>query len=289
MTIRDAGSTVLDCEPVELTEIVRRALESLRAEAAIDAESISLAPESTPVLVGNGRFIAEAVQALLAQAAQRSRATGPIRVLVALDTGDAVFTLRSARGSIFPQAMGPLGGSDGSADACRLSIVQGLVAKQGGTLTLFDAADATAEVVLRFPLGAAPDSAPCRSETAPRVLIVEDNDDNRETLERLLEIWGYRVDTAADGHAGLHAALAELPDIAIIDVGLPGLDGHQIARELRAAPGGTNVFLIALTGYSGRDEELRAYNAGFDVHVVKPVDADDLASLLARVSRTPAG
>jgi CheY-like chemotaxis protein len=116
-----------------------------------------------------------------------------------------------------------------------------------------------------------------------RVLVVEDNDDIRETLKDLLELCGHEVDTAADGASGVERTLALKPDVALIDIGLPGLDGYQVARRLRAELGsaGKRPKLIALTGYGQPGDKQRALDAGFDAHLVKPVDYDDLAHLLS--------
>jgi CheY-like chemotaxis protein len=123
---------------------------------------------------------------------------------------------------------------------------------------------------------AAPAPAAARQRS---VLIVEDNDDARDTLRMLLEMLGHQVDTAPDGVAGLERALEVQPDVLLVDLGLPGIDGFEVARRYRAAGGrGT---LVALTGYGGADDRVRALEAGFDRHVSKPVDLDVLTDLLA--------
>ncbi len=119
---------------------------------------------------------------------------------------------------------------------------------------------------------AAPDPAP------QRILIVEDQADSRECLRRLLERGGHRVDVARDGFEGVELALAHRPTAAVLDIGLPGLDGHEVARRLRAALGGT-VFLIAYTAYGRTEERALAREAGFDLFLVKP---DGLRELLRR-------
>ncbi len=117
---------------------------------------------------------------------------------------------------------------------------------------------------------------------AHRVLVVEDNPDGREILKLLLELYGHEVEVAADGRQGVEKALAWGPDVAVVDIGLPGLDGYAVARRLRAALGG-RVVLIALTAY-GQPEDIRqASEAGFDHHLTKPAEADRLLRLLAAV------
>ena len=111
------------------------------------------------------------------------------------------------------------------------------------------------------------------------ILLVEDHADAREALQVLLELEGYAVVTAAEGLAALDIARTRHPDIALIDIGLPGLDGYEVARRLRAAEGPRPI-LVALTGYSQPEDRRNAEAAGFDAHLVKPVDPADLARVL---------
>jgi two-component system, sensor histidine kinase len=115
---------------------------------------------------------------------------------------------------------------------------------------------------------------------AARILVIEDNPDARRVLKRLLEIWGHRVSEAEDGPRGLQRAIDERPEIALVDVGLPGLDGYNLAEQIRQRLG-DSIRLIALTGYGQPEDRDRAYAAGFDLHLVKPVDRDKLAEALA--------
>jgi signal transduction histidine kinase/ActR/RegA family two-component response regulator len=112
-----------------------------------------------------------------------------------------------------------------------------------------------------------------------RVALVEDNQDNRRTMAMILEMWGHEVDQAEDGLAGLNLILDRVPDVALIDIGLPGLDGYGVARQVRAHLG-QRVRLIALTGYGQPDDRLRAFEAGFDSHLIKPVELDIFESVL---------
>ena len=116
----------------------------------------------------------------------------------------------------------------------------------------------------------------------PLVLLIEDNTDARDALRVLLELDGYDVEAAGDGAQGLEIARAKTPAVALIDIGLPGMDGYEVARRLRAMAG-PRAYLVALTGYSDPDDRRRAEEAGFDAHVVKPVDPDELTRLLTRL------
>jgi CheY-like chemotaxis protein len=127
------------------------------------------------------------------------------------------------------------------------------------------------------------------------ILIIEDHHDGREMLRLVLEIWGHHVEVAADGEEGLRKALALRPEIALVDIGLPRLDGYQVAQRLRKELG-DRVFLIACTAYGSLEDQRRALEAGFDLHLRKPVDLDLLAHWLGSTSnrlegaapRTPA-
>ena len=116
------------------------------------------------------------------------------------------------------------------------------------------------------------------------ILIVEDSDDNRDSLQELLESEGHRVDTAMDGEQGVARAIAAHPDVALVDIGLPRLDGYEVARRIRAA-GGSDIFLVALTGYGQPEDRTRAAAAGFDVHITKPIKFSDLDEILSAAAK----
>ncbi|MEP7242458.1 MAG: response regulator [Gammaproteobacteria bacterium] len=123
-----------------------------------------------------------------------------------------------------------------------------------------------------------------------RVLIVEDNRDAQEALACLLKLWGHDVVLANDGDVGIQCALDARPEIALVDLGLPTVDGYEVARQVRATLGNASPLLIALTGYGAPEQRAAALAAGFDLHIVKPVDPDRLAALLEEYSaRAPAG
>jgi CheY-like chemotaxis protein len=113
-----------------------------------------------------------------------------------------------------------------------------------------------------------------------RVLLVEDNPDLALMLQELLRMLGHVTEVAADGASGIEKARSNPPDVALVDIGLPGIDGYAVAFELRALPALAGTRLVAMTGYSQPDDEERAYAAGFDDHLVKPVDARALEQLL---------
>jgi len=112
-----------------------------------------------------------------------------------------------------------------------------------------------------------------------RILLIEDNEDAREALRALLELDGHEVEAAAEGQQGLEIAGTKAVEVALIDIGLPGLDGYEVARRMRAL--GRPQILIALTGYGQPEDRRRAEEAGFDAHLVKPVDPTALTKTLA--------
>jgi two-component system, chemotaxis family, CheB/CheR fusion protein len=113
-----------------------------------------------------------------------------------------------------------------------------------------------------------------------RVLVVEDYPDSRATLCALLRVWGHDVDETANGHAALSSAASVRPDVVLLDIGMPGMDGYEVARRLRALPGLEKALLVATTGFGRPDEVKECLQAGCDVHLLKPYDPLALKQLL---------
>ena len=112
------------------------------------------------------------------------------------------------------------------------------------------------------------------------MLIVEDNADSREMLAQLLRMDGCNVTVAVDGNQGLEAIRREKFDLALVDIGLPGIDGYEVARQVRGSSGGDGIYLVALTGYGRPEDRLAVLEAGFDEHLVKPVKPSELDRVL---------
>ena len=172
-----------------------------------------------------------------------------------------------------------------------LSLVRSLTELHGGTINVSsDGPGRGSEFTIRLPAGKVDgrNGTEIASAGAARhVLVIEDNADAREMLRIALELDGHRVETAADGTSGVETALRTTPDLVLVDIGLPGLDGYAVARRLRAALG-HRVTLVALTGYGQSEDRRRTSEAGFDAHLVKPVDPDVLSRALATGFRTAA-
>lgn len=236
---------------------------------------------------------------LLGNAVKFSPAGGRIGVRLGESAGEAVLVIEDSGPGIRPELLPhvfdlfardvslPPGGL-----GIGLALVRRLVELHGGSVSAENLPGGGARFTLRLP--AIPEPEPVATHAArrvpaprpsrqARVLIVEDNDDARVTLQRLLQADGHLVSAARDASAGLEAAKAGSPNIAVVDIGLPGMDGYQFARAMRERLG-SGVRLIALTGYGTASDRQRANEAGFDAHLTKPVDIDRLLALIAEAS-----
>jgi two-component system CheB/CheR fusion protein len=171
-----------------------------------------------------------------------------------------------------------------------LTIVKRLVELHGGRIAAASAgAGQGSRFTVTLPIVATQNTEAKRGEAADaaaspkRVLVVEDNGDIRESLGMILTMWGHAVEFAETGPAGLERAVQMQPDVALIDIGLPGLDGYALARKIRSGEPrwAREVTLVALTGYGRDTDREKALEAGFDCHLVKPVDPAVLAKTLA--------
>jgi signal transduction histidine kinase len=175
-----------------------------------------------------------------------------------------------------------------------LSLVRRLVELHGGSVSAASEGSgngSTFEIRLpRSEAAAAPDpgAQPVTAAAKATVLLIEDNDDGREMMATMLGSYGYPVLQAGDGLEGVRLAVAELPDVALVDIGLPGIDGYEVARRLRNDPTTRDIRLIALTGYGLAEDQRRVLEAGFDLHMVKPVDLAALLSQLSEPAARPA-
>jgi two-component system, sensor histidine kinase len=271
-------------------------VEATRPLINAKAQTISVALPEQPVFVDTDPTrLMQILSNLLNNAAKYTHAGGRIAVTCRRDGEQAVIVVRdngvgipremlSRIFDLFAQAE-PLTARTQGGLGIGLTLVKSLVEMHGGTVVARSAGRGTgSEFEVRLPAVAAPNAealpspgtAPARSR---RVLIIEDNVDTRETLRRLLELDGHEVQEAADGAQGVEIALASRPEVVIVDIGLPRLDGYQVARRLRAALG-VLPLLIAVTGYGQVEDRRLSRDAGFDVHLVKPVTPDQLAAAL---------
>ena len=174
-----------------------------------------------------------------------------------------------------------------------LTLVRQLVELHSGTVEAFSRGENQgSRFTVRLPQVAAPvtiqqprDPGGSGVDRPYRILLVEDNDDSREMLRTLLSLRGHEIHEATDGPSGIKMAVSVTPDLAFIDVGLPGCDGYEVARALRTSAESQGAALIALTGYGQPDDRRRALEAGFDAHIVKPIDPGALLAVIASHGR----
>jgi CheY-like chemotaxis protein len=169
-----------------------------------------------------------------------------------------------------------------------LSLVRRLVELHGGTVSASspgNSSGSTFEIRLPRTEAALAGDAPVRAQPQeagkPKVLLIEDNDDGREMMATMLASFGYPVLQAGDGLEGVRVACAERPEVALVDIGLPGIDGYEVARRLRQEAVTHGIRLIAVTGYGLAEDQRRVLEAGFDLHLVKPVELNALLEQLA--------
>jgi CheY-like chemotaxis protein len=179
-----------------------------------------------------------------------------------------------------------------------LTLVRNLVALHGGSVDVrSDGVGLGSEFAVTLPIDPATQAAPTDRavvDSAPKsrplkILVADDNEDGREMLAFLLAAEGHEVEQAADGPTALETAAVFQPDVAILDIGMPGMNGFKLAETLRAGPHSSSLVLVALSGLGQQEDKTRAAQAGFDRHFTKPVDIQMLRTLLATAGRELSG
>jgi CheY-like chemotaxis protein len=173
-----------------------------------------------------------------------------------------------------------------------LSLVRQLVEMHGGSVEAISAGPGRgSEFVVRLPLTADQHTVPApaakvgegRASTAVRrILVADDNADSADALSLMLRVLGHEVHTRYDGQEALEAVRAERVEVALLDIGMPRLDGYEVARRIRQEPWGRHLKLVAMTGWGQTEDRQRAQAAGFDVHITKPVEPATLLACLAK-------
>lgn len=295
-------------EPCDLAVIVRETSEDYRGTLEASHLTLYLSVPAEPVWVlGDLTRLAQVVGNVLHNARKFTDAGGQIRVGLTTEAGFAMVTVHDTGIGMDAETLRhvfePFAQADRSLDRSRgglglgLALVKGLTELHGGSVGV--ASDGLGQgcvFTIRVPLdtGTVAPGSQSQSLDIPlpgcRILVVEDNSDAAATLELLLDMMGHEVRVARTGTEAMGLVPAFRPDLVLCDIGLPGgMDGFAFARTVRANPDAAEVYLVALTGYGQPEDRARAIEAGFNVHLTKPVDGAALDRVLAAVATRMGG
>jgi PAS domain S-box-containing protein len=297
------GKISLQKEPVDVATLVARAVEGSRPLIEARRHDLKVALPDEPMRVeADPTRMAQVLWNLLNNAAKYTPEGGRIWLTAAKEGGEAVIRVRDTGMGIppellpkmfdlFTQAERTLDRAEGGL-GIGLTLVRRLTEMHNGVVEAFSAGPGEgSEFVVRLPL--LPDVSPAATAHEPdggkrakaavthRILVVDDNRDSADSLAMLLRLVGHDVRTAHDGRQALVVAATYRPDLVLLDIGLPGMDGFTVARHLRSQPELAGVVLVALTGYGSDEDRRQAQAAGFNHHMVKPVNFDALNELLS--------
>jgi len=293
------GSIRLRKEVLDLGTIVQRAVEGTRSIIESRAHTLSVRLPAEPVrLEADPTRLEQVISNLLNNAAKYTMPGGHVWVTASREGEEAVVRVRDSGIGVppdvlervfepFVQSDGSLARTDGGLGV-GLTLVRSLVEMHGGRVEAASPGlGQGSEFVLRFPAPLSSEAAlpaepaPAVSARGLRVLVVEDNIDAAESLATLLRLWNHDVNVVHDGCKALEAAREQQPEVVLLDIGLPGLDGYQVARRLRDEIGLDHALLVAMTGYGQPEDRRRSQEAGIQYHFVKPVEPLVLRNLLA--------
>jgi PAS domain S-box-containing protein len=284
---------------VELASIVDQAVEAARPLCkSLDHELTVTVPPSPVYVDGDANRLAQVVGNLLNNACKFTDNGGRISLSVALEGEQAVIRVRDNGIGVAADDLSRLfdmfAQVDTSLERSRdglgigLTLVKTLVEMHGGSVAAHsDGPGRGAEFTVRLPVAAAPvePASPAKATPQPqaarRVLIVDDNDDGAESLAMLLRFFGHETYKAHDGRQAIELAERHRPEVILLDIGLPQLNGYEVCRHIRREPWGGGIVIVALTGWGQEDDRNRSREAGFNAHIVKPVDHEALLKLLA--------
>jgi PAS domain S-box-containing protein len=292
------GKISLDIAPVELRAVLTSAIETVRPMLESRRHEMALVLPAEPLYVnGDAVRLSQVFGNLLNNAAKFTEAGGRIRIeaerrgsrveVHVSDNGAGIAPeVRSQVFDLFTQADHALDRSQGGL-GIGLSLVKSIVALHGGEVWAESAGlGAGSRFTVRLPLGAAPVEAsggaarPASRRRVLRMLVVDDNADSVDAMAMLLESLGHRVETATRGDIALEKAATSWPEVVLLDIGLPGMSGYDLARALRAMPFPVPPVLIAISGYGRDSDRALAREAGFDHHLVKPADPQALFAII---------
>ena len=291
-----SGKILLNRQNVQLHRLVSGCLDTFKATGRTKGYELQLELHEGWI-EGDATRLEQIATNLIDNALKYTPAGGRIVIEVHSEADDMVLTVRDSGVGIpsellphvfdvFVQGTITLDRAQGGL-GIGLALVRRLVELHGGSVSAHSEGASSGSVFeIRFPriepgrqLAAVPTAAPM-PERKPTVLLIEDNDDGREMMATMLSTYGFPIRQAADGIEGVQMAADEAPDVALVDIGLPGMDGYEVARRLRASEPTQHIKLIALTGYGLAEDQRRVLEAGFDLHLVKPVDMDQLLAAI---------
>jgi PAS domain S-box-containing protein len=295
------GKVELRREVVQLSGIVEAAVAAVRTAADEKRHRLKVAGADESIwLDADPVRVLQVLENLLSNAVKYTHAGGHIEVSVGRDDGFAAVTVRDdgigIDADLMAQIFEPFTQASSGFDRPRgglgigLTLVRQFTEMHGGTVSVSSGGrDRGSEFVVRWPIASPPqektppvERTPRGPSTGRRVLVVDDNEAAATMLALLLDRLGaQKVDVATDGAAAVTKARELLPDVVLLDIGLPGMDGYQVARELRRWRELDRTVLVALTGYGQEQDRLRSREAGFDEHLVKPASVDDLQRVLS--------
>jgi PAS domain S-box-containing protein len=295
------GRIHLQTEDLDLNTLVQSVVNSFHPQMAERQHEFSVSFTNAPLWIhGDATRLEQVVVNLLSNAAKYTPEGGQIWLTVEEEGGEALIRVRDAGMGIDPALMPHIFEmfSQGARDLGRtqsglgigLALVKSLVEMHGGTVTVQSGGPGQgSEFIVRLPTVEAGGAQPPLGEwvglgSRPlRVLLVDDVADTRKIFGRLLEILGNQVCTANNGPNALEAALEFHPDVVLLDIGLPGMDGYEVAQQMRQEPALQNVVLVAVTGYGQESDRHHSEEAGFNHHLVKPPDIGALQQLFAAI------
>lgn len=286
-----SGKILLNLAPLNLADLVTSCLATYRTTGRVGGHAVTIDVEPGWVN-GDTTRLEQIISNLLDNALKYTPPGGAIHIHCDCDDQEVSVSVEDSGVGIgadllpevfdvFVQGTRTLDRAQGGL-GIGLALVRRLIELHGGTISAdSDGAGKGSIFTVRLPRIAPPaESRSPMMETPdaskPTVLLIEDNDDGREMMAMMLSCYGFDVRHAADGLQGLEVAQQFRPDLALVDIGLPGIDGYEVARRLRANPVTQDMKLIALTGYGLAEDQRRVLEAGFDLHLVKPVDIDNL-------------
>jgi PAS domain S-box-containing protein len=294
-----SGRICLAREPLDLEAVLSRAVEAARPLLDKRRHALNIDLPSQPLLVkGDFTRLTQVFVNLLNNAAKYTSDGGLIEVRARIvDRRVEVHIVDNGIGippdllprvfDLFTQGQRALDRAEGGLGV-GLALVHRLVSLHGGTVTAYsEGAGRGSEFVVTLPLAeeafmtVVPESGHSASTPARRrLLVVDDNKDAAESMSMLLELWGHEVICAYDGRTALETAATYRPDAVFLDIGLPEMDGYEVAERLRELPGSSKAVLVAITGYGQDADRRRSREAGIDHHLVKPVAPETLHNLL---------